>query len=266
MSQAQAALKGKVALVTGSTSGIGLGIARELAKVGVDILLNGRSERPRDGKLLQSFEPYGVRHCYFGADMRDRRQIELLTQYAESHLGPVDILVNNAGVQHVSPATLFSIEKWDEIIALNLSAAFHTTQICLPSMCQRRHGRIINISSVHGLVASVNKSAYCAAKHGLIGLTKAIALEHATAGVTCNAVCPGFVHTPLVQAQVQALADTEFNGDTAKAKAEMLREKQPSQAFVTAEQIGAAVVYLASHAAGQVTGTTITVDGGWTAC
>ncbi|ORC90586.1 NAD(P)-dependent oxidoreductase [Trypanosoma theileri] len=258
-------LAGKVALVTGSTGGIGLGIAHQLAKAGADVILNGRSQTPRDPNLINNVSSHGTRVRYFGADTKDRSQIEGMLKYAEKELGAVDILVNNAGIQHVCPVDTFPVEKWDDIIALNLSAAFHATQVCLPGMRSRGWGRIINISSVHGQVASVNKVAYCAAKHGLIGLTKVVALETATTGITCNAVCPGWVLTPLVEEQIKAIADSKFNGDKEAATHDLLSEKQPSNAFVTVEQIGDAVVYLASPGADQIRGTAITLDGGWVA-
>uniref|UniRef100_G0UXW3 3-oxoacyl-[acyl-carrier-protein] reductase n=1 Tax=Trypanosoma congolense (strain IL3000) TaxID=1068625 RepID=G0UXW3_TRYCI len=265
MSQAAKVLSGRVALVTGSTGGIGLGIAKGLAVAGADVLLNGRNPPSKVSKLLESFAGYGVRSRYFDADVRCRAAVDAMVKYAEEELGAVDILVNNAGIQYVSPITTYPPDKWDDIIAVNLTAAFHTTQACLSSMQRRRWGRIINISSVQGLVGSAHKSAYCASKHGLIGLTKVVALENATTGVTCNSVCPGYVYTPLLEEQVRVIANEQCNGDMDAAKAILLREKQPSESFITVDQIGDAVVFLASPAAGQVTGTTITVDGGWTA-
>ncbi|EAN78571.1 beta-D-hydroxybutyrate dehydrogenase [Trypanosoma equiperdum] len=258
-------LSGKVALVTGSTSGIGFGIARQLAAAGADILLNGKESSLRDASLLENLEKYGRRVRYFGADNRCRPALEDMVKYAEDELGKVDILVNNAGIQHVASVTTLPAEKWNDVISINLSASFHTIQLCLPRMQQRGWGRIINISSVHGIVGSANKAAYCAAKHGLLGLTKAVALEVATTGVTCNAVCPGYVRTPLVEVQVKAIADAKFNGDIEAAKVELLREKQPSKSFITVEQVGDVVLWLANPSSSQINGSNITVDGGWTA-
>ena len=200
-------LKGKTALVTGSTSGIGLGIARQLAAQGAHIILNGFGdvEGPK-AEVLQAGSAHGVRVGYHGADMSKAVEIEAMMDYANTEFGGVDILVNNAGIQHVSNVENFPPEKWDAILAINLSSAFHTTRLAMPKMRERNWGRIINLASAHGLVASAGKSAYVAAKHGLVGLTKAVALETATTGVTCNAICPGWVLTPLVQKQIDARA------------------------------------------------------------
>ncbi|RNF09816.1 NAD(P)-dependent oxidoreductase [Trypanosoma conorhini] len=265
MPQLEKVLSGKVAVVTGSTGGIGLGIAMQLAKAGADIVLNGRYPTPRDPTILEQVAAYGTRVRYFGADMKRRADIEALLQFTEKELGALDIVVNNAGATHLSPVEDFPPEKWDDIIALDLTAAFHTTQLCLPGMRQRGWGRIINIASTHGLVSSVNKSAYCAAKHGLLGLTKTVALETATTGITCNAICPGFVCTPLVAKQIQAVADAEYGGDIKTATEELISEKHPSKTFVTVEQIGETAVFLAGPGADQIRGAAITVDGGWVA-
>ncbi|RNF03211.1 NAD(P)-dependent oxidoreductase [Trypanosoma rangeli] len=265
MSQPKKVLSGKVAVVTGSTRGIGLGVATQLAMVGADVILNGKHPTPRDPTILEKVGAYGTRVRYFGADMRRRADIESLVRFTEKELGSIDILVNNAGVTHISPVETFPLEMWDEIIAMNLTAPFHATQLCLPGMRQRGWGRVINIASVHGLVSSVHKSAYCAAKHGLIGFTKTVALETATTGITCNAICPGFAYTPLVEKQIRAAADTKYGGDINIATQALLAEKHPSKAFVTVEQIGDVAVFLASPAADQIRGTTITVDGGWVA-
>ena len=254
-------LKGRTALVTGSTSGIGLGIAQALAAQGANIILNGFGD---PAPATASIERFGVSVGYHPADLRDVGQIADMMTFAASEAGSVDILVNNAGVQHVAPVDTFPVEQWDNIIALNLSAAFHTTRLALPGMKAQNWGRIINIASVHGLVASANKSAYVAAKHGLIGLTKTVALELAQTGVTCNAVCPGWVLTPLVAKQIAAKAQADGT-DEAVAQAGLLAEKQPSGQFVTPEQLGALTVFLCTPAADQVRGAAWNVDGGWTA-
>ncbi|QAU32697.1 3-hydroxybutyrate dehydrogenase [Janthinobacterium sp. 17J80-10] len=255
-------LRGKTALVTGSTSGIGMGIAQALAAQGANILLNGLGDDIQIARLRQSIaDENEVDVAYHPADMSKMRDIEDMIRYADSDLGSIDILVNNAGIQHVAPLTQFPVAQWDNIIAINLTACFHTTRLVLPSMLSRNWGRIVNISSVHGLVASPNKSAYIAAKHGLLGLSKAVALETATTGVTCNAICPGWVLTPLVQKQVDARAALEGLSD-ADMKQRMLIEKQPSGEFVTPEQLGGAVVFLCSDAAAQVRGVSLPIDGG----
>jgi 3-hydroxybutyrate dehydrogenase len=258
-------LKGKVALVTGSTSGIGLGIARALAAQGADIVINGFGDAGAIEKLRSGFESeFKVRAIYSGADMSKPAQIEAMVKEATAKLGRIDILVNNAGIQHVSPIQNFPPEKWDAVVAINLSSAFHSTRVALPQMLERNWGRIINIASAHGLVASVDKVAYVAAKHGLVGLTKVVALETAKTGVTCNAICPGWVLTPLVQVQIDARARSE-NIPVEKAKMELLGEKQPSLEFVTPEQLGGLAVFLCSDAAAQLRGQALAVDGGWTA-
>ncbi|CUJ01609.1 3-hydroxybutyrate dehydrogenase [Achromobacter xylosoxidans] len=258
-------LKGKVAVVTGSTSGIGLGIATALAAQGADIVLNGfgdaaEIEKVRAGLAAQ----HGVKVLYDGADLSKGDAVRGLVDNAVRQMGRIDILVNNAGIQHTALIEDFPTEKWDAILALNLSAVFHGTAAALPHMKKQGFGRIINIASAHGLVASANKSAYVAAKHGVVGFTKVTALETAGQGITANAICPGWVRTPLVEKQISALA--EKNGvDQETAARELLSEKQPSQQFVTPEQLGGTAVFLASDAAAQITGTTVSVDGGWTA-
>lgn len=258
-------LTGKAALVTGSTSGIGLGIAQALAAQGADIMLNGFGEPDLIQKLMKEISTqYGVRVLHHGADMSKPSEIEDMVRVTESKLGRIDVLVNNAGIQHVSPVEDFPVDRWDAVIAINLSSAFHTTRCALPGMKKRRFGRIINIASVHGLVASAQKAAYVAAKHGVIGLTKVVALETASTPVTCNAICPGWVLTPLVQKQVDArAAANKVSGE--QAKKDLLLEKQPSGEFVTPEQLGAMAVFLCSSAADQVRGAAWNMDGGWAA-
>jgi 3-hydroxybutyrate dehydrogenase len=258
-------LKGKAALITGSTSGIGLGIARALAAQGADLLINGLGDAAAIERLRQELAgTHRVKVAYSGADVSRPEQVEAMVAQATRELGRVDILVNNAGIQHVAPVHAFPVERWDAIIAINLSAVFHGTRAVLPQMLERGWGRIINIASVHGLVASVNKAAYVAAKHGVIGLTKVTALETARTGVTCNAICPGWVLTPLVQKQIDDLAAGEsLSQDQARAK--LVGEKQPSLEFATPEQIGALAVYLCSEAAAQMRGASLTIDGGWSA-
>ena len=252
------------ALVTGSTSGIGLGIAQRLAAKGVNVMLNGFGTPEQIEDAKNSIAAHGVKVGYHGADLSKPEQIEDLVRSTESLFGQVDVLVNNAGIQHVAPVESFDPAKWDAVIAINLSAAFHTTRLVLPGMQKRNWGRIVNIASAHGLVASANKSAYVAAKHGIVGLTKVVALENAKAGVTCNAVCPGWVLTPLVQAQVDARAERE--GVTIEqAKVGLLSEKQPSQEFVTPEQLGGLVAFLCSDDAQEVRGAAWNMDGGWVA-
>jgi 3-hydroxybutyrate dehydrogenase len=258
-------LKGKTALVTGSTSGIGLGIAKTLAKEGANIIFNGFGDLKEIETLQKSVaKEFGVQTFYHNADMSKVAEIEAMMQFASDKLGGVDILVNNAGIQHVANIEDFPIEKWDAIIAINLTSAFHTTRLALPSMKAKNWGRIINIASVHGLVGSTQKSAYVAAKHGLIGFTKVTALETAQTGITCNAICPGWVLTPLVQKQVDARA--EIAGiSIEEAKKIMLAEKQPSGEFVTPEQLGQLAAFLCSEAASQMRGNSLRMDGGWVA-
>src|SRR3954463_694642 len=250
-------LQGKTALVTGSTSGIGLGIAKALARQGANIVLNGFGDV--EGPKAQ-VEALGVKVGYHGADMSKPAQIAELIAYAQSTFGGADVLVNNAGIQHVAPVEDFPIEKWDAIIAINLSSAFHTTRLALPAMKKADWGRIINVASVHGLVASAQKSAYVAAKHAIVGLTKVTALETATTGVTCNAICPGWVLTPLVQKQVEARAAQDKISNEAAKKA-LLAEKQPSGEFVTPEELGALALFFCSPAADQVRGVAWNMDG-----
>ena len=258
-------LKGKTALVTGSTSGIGLGVAQALAAQGAHIVMNGFGDVDAPRAAIEAAgQAHGVRVGYHGADMSRASEIEDMMRYASAEFGRVDILVNNAGIQHVASVQDFPPEKWDAIIAINLTSAFHTTRLALPAMKAANWGRIINVASVHGLVGSAQKSAYVAAKHGIVGLTKVTALETAPTGVTCNAICPGWVLTPLVQAQIEALAQRE-QLDEAAARARLLGAKQPSQAFVTVEQVAALVGFLASDNAAQVRGAQWNMDGGFTA-
>ncbi|MCS6780494.1 MAG: 3-hydroxybutyrate dehydrogenase [Geminicoccaceae bacterium] len=258
-------LEGKVAVVTGSTSGIGLGIAHALARAGADVMLNGFGEAPAIARLRDELaSEHGVRVGYDGADMSRPEQIAAMIEHATAELGRVDILVNNAGIQFTAPVHEFPVERWDAILAINLTAAFHAIRAALPQMLERNWGRIVNIASAHGLVASVHKSAYVAAKHGLVGLTKVVALETATTGVTCNAICPGWVLTPLVQKQIDDRAARE-GIPVEEAKRALLAEKQPSQEFATPAQIGALAVFLCSDAAAQIRGAALPVDGGWTA-
>ena len=254
-------LKGKTALVTGSTSGIGLGLAKALAAQGANIVMNGFGEV--DAAVAQ-VKALGVQVSYHGADMSKPDEIEAMVRHAETTFGGVDILVNNAGIQHVARVENFSPERWDAVIAINLSSAFHASRFALPGMQARNWGRILNISSVHGLVASAEKSAYVAAKHGLVGLTKVTALENATSGVTCNAICPGWVLTPLVQKQVDAKA-AALGISNEEAKRQLLAEKEPSLQFTTPEELGALAVFLCSAAADNVRGVAWNMDGGWAA-
>ena len=254
-------LKGKTALVTGSTSGIGLGIAKVLAAHGANIVLNGFGDVD---SARAEFRDIQSQLGYHPADMSKPDQIADMLAYAERTMGAVDILVNNAGIQHVANVEDFPVEKWDAIIAINLSSAFHTTRLVLPGMKTRGWGRILNIASTHGLVASAAKSAYVASKHGLIGFTKAVALETATTGVTVNAICPGWVLTPLVQQQVDARAAKDgVDGDEAKRR--LLADKQPSLQFTTPAQLGELAAFLCSPAADNIRGAAINVDGGWVA-
>jgi 3-hydroxybutyrate dehydrogenase len=258
-------LKGKTALVTGSTSGIGLGIARSLAGQGANIVLNGFGDAKEIDALQTSIaSEFGVQTAYHNADMSKPGEIEAMMKFAAEKFGSVDVLVNNAGIQHVANIEEFPVEKWDAIIAINLSSAFHTTRLALPSMKEKNWGRIINIASVHGLVGSAQKSAYVAAKHGIVGFTKVTALETAHSNVTCNAICPGWVLTPLVQKQVDARAAQQglSNED---AKKSLLLEKQPSGEFVTPDQLGALAVFLCGDAASQIRGAAWNMDGGWIA-
>lgn len=258
-------LKGKSALVTGSTSGIGLGIAEALAAQGVAIALNGFGDAAEIASLRDRLaSQYGVKVQYFGADMSKPAEIAAMMREADEAFGGIDVLVNNAGIQHVAPVDEFPPEKWDQIIAINLCSAFHTTRAALPTMKRKGWGRIVNIASAHGLVASPFKSAYVAAKHGIMGFTKTVALETAQQHITCNSICPGYVLTPLVERQIP---------DTAKARGiseeevrkNVLLAAQPTKEFVTVEQVAATALFLCSDAAASITGTHISIDGGWTA-
>jgi 3-hydroxybutyrate dehydrogenase len=257
-------LGGRVAIVTGSTSGIGLGIARAFAAAGADVVINGIADQRVIDELCSECAGLGKRAVYDGANLMDADACVALVNNAIARFGRLDILVNNAGIQHVSPIEEFPVEKWNAILALNLSAAFHTIRTAIPSMKQAGFGRIINVASAHSLVASPFKSAYVAAKHGVLGLTKTVALEAARSGVTANAICPGYVWTPLVEKQID---------DTAKARGigrddvinNVLLAAQPSKRFATVEELGALAVFLCSPAAASITGTSISVDGGWTA-
>lgn len=257
-------LAGKLALVTGSTSGIGLGIADALAAQGANLLLNGFGEEDAISTVRAALAvKYGITVGYHGADLGQPAAIEALMQHATS-LGGVDVLVNNAGIQHVASIEDFPVDRWDAVLAINLSSSFHTMRLALPTMRQRGWGRVINVASAHGLVASANKAAYVAAKHGLLGLTKVAGLETARTGVTVNAICPGWVLTPLVQQQIEARAAAEGKS-VEQAKHDLLAEKQPSLEFVTPAQLGALAVFLCSDAAQQIRGAAYSVDGGWVA-
>jgi 3-hydroxybutyrate dehydrogenase len=254
-------LKGKTALVTGSTSGIGLGIAKALAAQGANIMLNGFGDV--DGPKAE-VAALGVQVDYHGADMSKPSEIEDMMKQAAARFGRVDVLVNNAGIQHVAKIENFPVERWDAIIAINMSSAFHATRLALPAMQAANWGRIINIASVHGLVGSAEKSAYVAAKHGVVGLTKVTALENAATGVTCNAICPGWVLTPLVQKQVDAKA-AALGVSNEEAIKRLLGEKEPSMQFTTPEELGALAVFFCSPAGNNVRGVAWNMDGGWTA-
>ena len=254
-------LKGKTALVTGSTSGIGLGIAKALARQGATIVMNGFGDV--DGPRAE-VEALGVQTAYHAADMSKPAEIEDMMKFAAGKFGRVDILVNNAGIQYVANVEDFPVERWDAIIAINLSSAFHTTRLAIPAMRAANWGRIINIASTHGLVASPQKSAYVASKHAIVGFTKAIALETATTGVTANAICPGWVLTPLVQKQIDARAEKE-GIPVEQAKKELLGEKEPSLQFTTPEELGELAVFFCSDAAKNVRGAAWNMDGGWAA-
>jgi 3-hydroxybutyrate dehydrogenase len=257
-------LDGRVAIVTGSTSGIGLGIARAFAAAGADVVINGIADKRVIDELCSECAGLGKRAVYDGANLMDPAACAALVTNSIARFGRLDILVNNAGIQHVAPIEDFPVEKWDAIIALNLSAAFHTIRTALPAMKQAGFGRIINVASAHSLVASPFKSAYVSAKHGVLGLTKTVGLEAARSGVTCNAICPGYVWTPLVEKQID---------DTAEARGitrdevinDVLLAAQPSKRFATVEELGELALFLSSPAAASITGTAISVDGGWTA-
>ena len=254
-------VKGKTAVITGSNSGIGLGIAQELARAGVNVILNSFTDSKEDHALAAEIaKEHGVTARYIQADMSDPGQCRNLIEQA----GSCDILVNNAGIQHIAPIDEFPTEKWNAIIAINMNSAFHTTAAALPKMRAAGWGRVINIASAHGLTASPYKSAYVAAKHGIVGMTKVVALETAQEPITANAICPGYVLTPLVEAQIP---DTmkKYDMDRDEVIKKVMLERQPSKEFATVEQLGGTALFLCSDAAAQITGTTISVDGGWTA-
>lgn len=258
-------LSGKTAVVTGSNSGIGLGVARELAKLGISVALNSFSDRDEDYALAEEItKETGSKCIYVQADMSKGDQCRDLISKTVAEFGQVDILINNAGIQHVAPIEDFPADKWDAIIAINLTSAFHTIAAALPGMRKQGWGRVVNIASAHGLTASPYKSAYVAAKHGIVGLSKTIGLETAQEPITCNAICPGYVLTPLVESQIP---DTmkQYGMDRETVIKEVLLERQPSKSFATTEQLGGTVAFLCSDAAAQITGTTLSVDGGWTA-
>lgn len=257
-------LKNKTALITGSTSGIGLGIAKGLAAEGINIVMNGFGDKDEIELERKSIENMGVKAIYNGADMTKPDQIEALINEAKKELGGVDILVNNAGIQCVSPVEDFPPEKWDAIIAINLSSAFHTTRHAITGMREKGWGRVINMASAHGLVASPYKSAYVAAKHGILGFTKTIALEAAQDNITCNAICPGYVYTPLVENQIADTAKAR-NMSEEDVKNEVMLKAQWTKKFVTVKQIAGLALFLCSDAAENITGTDIAIDGGWTA-
>ena len=258
-------LKGKTALVTGSTSGIGLAIARALAKDGANLTLNGFGDKAAiETQRAGIEEEFGVKALYLPADMGKPGEIAAMIRTTEQEFGALDVLVNNAGIQHVANIEDFPPEKWDAIIGVNLSSSFHSIRAALPGMKQRKWGRIINIASAHGLVASAQKVAYVAAKHGLVGLTKTVAIETANDGVTCNAICPGWVLTPLVAQQIDARAKAAGKS-LEEAKRELVAEKQPMLEFTSPDNIGALAVFLASEAAATITGSAYSIDGGWTA-
>ena len=259
-------LTGKSAVVTGSTSGIGLASAEALAAQGANVLINGLVSDPAEGQEIAEriAKAHGVKTLFHGANMMKPEEIGDMVETAARTFGSVDILMNNAGIQHTASVEEFPLEKWDAIIAINLSAAFHASRVALPYMQKKGWGRIINTASVHGVVASVQKAAYVAAKHGIVGLTKVIALENADKGITCNAICPGWVNTPLIQQQIKDLAAREGVSIEEGTK-RLIGAKQPSKGFVQPEQIGAVVAFLCSDAASQTTGISMPIDGGWTA-
>jgi len=254
-------LSGKLAVITGSNSGIGFGIAKELAKQGADVVINSFTDTPEDHALaVELASDFNIQARYISADMSDAAQCrQLITQ-----AGKVDILINNAGIQHVAPIEDFPIETWDAIIAINMSSAFHTSAAAVSGMRERGWGRIVNISSAHGLTASPYKSAYVTAKHGVVGLTKTVALETAEDPITCNAICPGYVLTPLIEAQIPDTME-QYGMDRETVIRDVLLQRQPSKEFATIAQIGGCTAFLCSPAADQITGTTLSIDGGWTA-
>lgn len=257
-------LRHRTAVITGATTGIGLGLAEAFAAAGCRIAINGIATAQEADALVARLQQHGTEVLYHPADMADAKQCTALIEAAENRFGAVDILINNAGIQFVAPVETFPADRWDAILAINLSAAFHTIRAVLPAMQQRGWGRILNIASVHGHVASTEKAAYVAAKHGLVGLTKVVALENATRGITCNAICPGFVLTPLVQQQID---DRSRQRRTTKEEAtrELLREKQPTEKFSTVKDIATLAIFLCSAAASNITGASLPIDGGWLA-
>jgi 3-hydroxybutyrate dehydrogenase len=258
-------LKGKSAIVTGSTSGIGLGIATSLAEQGCNVLLNGFGDKAEIDRLKdQLAAKHGVKTAYSAADMSKPDQVAKMVEDCVSQLGSVDIVVNNAGIQFVAPVEEFPNDKWDAIIAINLSSAFHAVKAAVPHMKKKGWGRIVNISSAHGLVGSDGKAAYVASKHGIVGFTKVVALDHANHGITANAICPGWVLTPLVQKQIEDKAK-QTGISVQQAKDDLLKEKQPMLQFSTPEDLGALTVFLCSEHAKTITGVAIPMDGGWTA-
>ncbi len=254
----------RTVVVTGSTSGIGLAIARGFAAEGDNLVINGFGDAAEIEAIRNSLEEKGGRAIYHGADMTKPEEIADLMATASSEFGMVDVLVNNAGIQHVAAIEEFPVEKWDQIIAINLSSAFHTMRAAIPAMKEKRHGRIINVASAHGLIASPFKAAYVAAKHGIMGLTKTAALELAEFGVTVNAICPGYVLTPLVEKQIPDTAKARGISE-AQVKSDVMLKFQPTKEFVAVEEVAAVALFLASDAARQITGTHISIDGGWTA-
>ncbi len=258
-------LKGRAAVVTGSTSGIGRAIAEAFAREGAALVVNGFGDPGEIESLRKNLEKAsGAKAIYDGADMSKPAEIEAMIRRAAKELGGVDILVNNAGIQHVAPVDEFPPEKWDAVIAINLTSAFHTTRHALPHMKKKKWGRIINIASAHGLVASPNKSAYIASKHGIVGLTKTVALETAEHGIRCNSICPGFVHTPLVEKQIVDRAK-EAGISRDKSIKDFFLAPQPTREFVTVDQVAGMALFLCSPAADQITGAQFSIDGGWTA-
>jgi 3-hydroxybutyrate dehydrogenase len=251
-------------VITGATSGIGLGIAQAFAAAGCRVAINGIATPQEANALVSRLQQQAAEVLFHPADLADPKQCAELIEVTEQRFGAVDILVNNAGIQYVSPVEEFPPDRWDAILAINLSAAFHTIRAVLPGMQKRGWGRIINIASTHGLVASIHKAAYVAAKHGLVGLAKVVALENATRGITCNAICPGFVLTPLVEQQIDDRA-RQSGASHEEATRELLREKQPTEKFTTVEDIAALAIFLCSPAASNITGASLPIDGGWTA-
>jgi 3-hydroxybutyrate dehydrogenase len=257
--------KQHTAVITGSNSGIGLGIAHALAAEGHNVVINSYTDRDEDHALAEEIaKQHGNKTVYIPADMSNGEEARGLITKAADAFGHVDILVNNAGIQHVAPIDKFPVDMWNRIIAINMNAAFHTSAVAVPMMRENKWGRIVNIASAHGLRASPFKSAYVTAKHGIVGMTKVVALETAEEAITCNAICPGYVLTPLVEAQIP---DTmkQYNMDRETVIREVMLQRQPSKQFATVEEIGGTVVFLCSDSAAQITGTTISVDGGWTA-